>query len=99
MQRTRTEDIVMDMWKTLEVDGCVWQVRSVSNPDLGTEPGQAVLEFQAESGNLPPRRVVVEESALSGMDEAALRSAYLKALPIGGDFYGRPGKRMPDVQD
>jgi hypothetical protein len=31
------------------------------------------------------------------MDEAGLRSAFLQARPIGGDFYGRPGKRMPDA--
>jgi hypothetical protein len=31
------------------------------------------------------------------MDEAALKSAYLRARPIGGDYYGRPGKRMSDM--
>jgi hypothetical protein len=87
---------MMEGWKTIEADGCVWQVRSVTNPDLGTEPGQAVLEFQAEDGNRPPRRVVVEQGSLHAMDEPALRAAYQRALPIGGDHYGRPGKRMTD---
>jgi hypothetical protein len=86
----------MEGWKTLEADGCTWHVRSVTNPDLGLDAGHAVLEFQAADGNLPPRRVVVEESSLQAMDEAALRSAFLRALPIGGDHYGRPGKRMTD---
>jgi hypothetical protein len=86
----------MEGWKTIEVDGQVWQVRSVINPDLGLDADQAVLEFQAEDGNLPTRRVVVPQSALHGMDDQALRSAYLRALPIGGDHYGRPGKRMSD---
>jgi hypothetical protein len=31
------------------------------------------------------------------MDDAALRAAYMKARPIGGDHYGRPGKHMTDA--
>jgi hypothetical protein len=88
---------MIEGWRTVEADGCVWQVRSVVSPDMGVDRGQAVLEFVAESGNIPPRRVVVDSDALANMDEAALRSAYLKALPIGGDHYGRPGKRMTDL--
>jgi hypothetical protein len=91
------QDGNMENWKTLEADGCVWHVRSVTNPDLGTEPGQSVLEFQAEGSTLPPRRVVMADAVLQEMDEAELRSAYLRALPIGGDHYGRPGKRMTDA--
>jgi hypothetical protein len=85
------------MWKTIEADGCVWQVRSLSNPDMTTDEGQIVLEFQANDGNLPPRRIVVSERELGTMDEHRLRAAYLRALPIGGDHYGRPGKRMSDA--
>lgn len=88
----------MDRWKTIEADGCTWQVRTVKNPDLGTAEGQSVLEFQPDGANLPPRRVVVEDSALKEMDEEQLRSAYLRALPIGGDHYGRPGKHMSDIR-
>ena len=40
---------------------------------------------------------VVAAGSLEHMDEGALRAAYLRALPIGGDHYGRPGKRMTDV--
>jgi hypothetical protein len=85
------------MWRTIEADGCVWQVRSLSNPDMATAEGQTVLEFQPQDGNRPTRRVVVEEGELGTMDEARLRAAYLRALPIGGDHYGRPGKRMTDA--
>jgi hypothetical protein len=86
----------MDRWKTIEADGCTWHVRALNNPDIGTAPGQSVLEFQSAEGTLPPRRLVVEDSALNEMGEEELRRAYLKALPIGGDHYGRPGKRMLD---
>ena len=84
------------MWRTIEADGCVWEVRAVQNPDLGVEAGQQLLEFRPRDGNRPPRRVVTADISLDDMDEAHLRSAYLQALPIGGDHYGRPGKRMAD---
>jgi hypothetical protein len=87
----------MDRWKSIEADGCTWHVRTVTNPDMGTTPGQSVLEFQPEGGTLPARRLVVEDSALQDMDDEKLRRAYLRALPIGGDHYGRPGKRMTDA--
>jgi hypothetical protein len=86
------------MWRTIEADGCVWEVRAVHNPDLGTEPGRELLEFRPREGNRPPRRVVIGlDAGLDEMDEAQLRSAYLQARPIGGDHYGRPGKRMTDA--
>jgi hypothetical protein len=85
------------MWKSIEADGCVWQVRAVSNPDAGLGSDQEVLEFQSQEGTLPPRRLVIDRGALEEMDDAQLHSAYLKALPIGGDHYGRPGKRMTDA--
>jgi len=85
-------------WRTLEADGCTWEVRSVVNsPDTGAAPDEEVLEFTTRAVTMPPRRVVVRTGALETMDEAALRSAYLRARPIGGDHYGRPGKRMSDV--
>lgn len=84
-------------WKTLEADGCTWEVRStVNSPGTGAPAGEDVLEFTTTSANMPPRRVVVEAGSLQRMDETALRSAYLRARPIGGDHYGRPGKRMSD---
>jgi hypothetical protein len=86
-------------WKTLEADGCTWEVRSlVNSPDTGAAEGEDVLEFTTQEANRPPRRVVVSAGALESMDETALRSAYLRARPIGGDHYGRPGKTMSDVR-
>ena len=86
------------MWRTIEADGCVWEVRVVHNPDLGGDPNTELLEFRPSEGSRPPRRVVVaRHKSLDEMDEAQLRSAYMQALPIGGDHYGRPGKRMSDA--
>ena len=84
------------MWRTIEADGCVWEVRAVHNPDLGTDPGRELLEFRPRDGNRPPRRVIGSTS-LDAMDETQLRSAFVQARPIGGDHYGRPGKRMSDT--
>jgi len=85
-------------WKTLEADGCTWEVRSVASaPELDAAVREDVLEFRTDNVNMPPRRVAVEGGALERMDEAGLRSAYLRARPIGGDHYGRPGKRMTDA--
>jgi hypothetical protein len=89
-------DEVAESWKSIEADGCTWQVRSVVNPDM-VSGRQEVLEFQPQDGNRPPRRIVVDEGALHDMDEASLRAAYVQARPIGGDHYGRPGKRMSDA--
>lgn len=85
-------------WKTLDADGCTWDVRSVNPPDTGSAADEDVLEFATANANMPSRRIVVEAGALQHMDEAALRSAYLRARPIGGDHYGRPGKRMADAE-
>jgi hypothetical protein len=86
------------MWKTIEADGCKWEVYALVNPpDTGAAPGEEVLEFRTQEANRPPRRVVVAAGSLQSMDDAALRSAYLRARPIGGDHYGRPGKRMSDA--
>lgn len=89
----------MEGWKTFEAEGSTWQVRLVTNPAFGLEDGQTVLEFQATGGTLPPRRVVVDHVSLEDLDDAALRSAFQKARPIGGDFYGRPGKKMTDAPE
>ena len=85
-------------WKTLDADGCTWEVRSVVNsPGTGTASNEDVLEFRTADVNMPPRRLVVPAGSLEHMDDDALRAAYLRALPIGGDHYGRPGKRMTDA--
>lgn len=81
------------MWKTIEADGCTWQIRTVSAPETDGE----MLEFQADEGNRPIRRLRVDAGSLEHMDDDQLRTAYLQARPIGGDHYGRPGKRMGDA--
>jgi hypothetical protein len=86
-------------WKTLDADGCIWEVRAIVNPpDTGAAPDQELLEFRTTGANMPPRRVVVSAGSLRDMDETALRAAYMRAHPIGGDHYGRPGKRMGDAR-
>jgi hypothetical protein len=74
-------------------------VRSVANlTDTGTAVDEEMLEFATPAVNMPPRRILVPAGSLAEMDEEALRSAYLRARPIGGDHYGRPGKRMGDTR-
>jgi hypothetical protein len=85
-------------WRTIDADGCTWEVRSVvHSPDTGAAPTEDLLEFRTADVNMPPRRIVVSAGSLEQMDEDTLRAAYLRARPIGGDHYGRPGKRMGDT--
>ena len=89
------------MWRRIDADGCEWEVSATAaTTELGHEgrpDAEEILEFRALDGVRPPRRLVVAAGALATMDEDALLSAYRQARPIGGDFYGRPGKRMGDV--
>jgi hypothetical protein len=84
------------MWRTLEADGCTWEVRVVSS-EVGEQPNQEILEFRPTQPIRPTRRVAVQVGAFGNMTQEALEAAYRQARPIGGDFYGRPGKRMPDA--
>ena len=91
----------MIAWRTLDADGCEWQVRAVPRPEEGgrDQAGkEEVLEFRTAEGTRPPRRLAVPAGALAGMDAEALRVAYMQARPIGGDHYGRPGKTMTDAR-
>lgn len=88
------------MWRRFEAEGVEWEVRAV--PSLtgsgnGVRSGDEILEFRSSDANLPARRVVVEAGILAEMGEQALRAAFQRAHPIGGDHYGRPGKKMGDV--
>ena len=87
-------------WKHITMDGVDWEVRAISSelPD-GQQSEDELLEFRPRQSTMPPRRVAIRRGALGGLDDVALRSAFLQARPIGGDFYGRPGKRMPDVTE
>jgi hypothetical protein len=88
------------MWRCIQIDGCEWEVRALVRDDQlyhqGAEPGE-VLEFRARDGLHPPRRLAIPPGALTRMDDEALFVAYREARPIGGDYYGRPGKQMSDV--
>jgi hypothetical protein len=85
-------------WKHITVDGVQWEVRAVSSELPGGGNGdEELLEFRSREATMPPRRVTIRRGALAGISEDDLRSAFLQARPIGGDYYGRPGKRMPDV--
>jgi len=79
------------LWRTLHADDCEWEVGIVSSED------EEILEFRPKQATRPPRRLAIEKGALEKMDDDALRSAYTRARPIGADYYGRPGKRMSDM--
>ncbi len=69
--------------------------RAGAHGATGAEP--ELLEFRSADPNRPPRRLLVDAGRLARMDDEALRRALRQARPIGGDFYGRPGKRMGDT--
>lgn len=89
------------MWRSFEAEGTSWEVSSapadaagaVARPDRDRE----LLEFRSSDPNRPARRLLVDAGSFATMDEGALRRALRQARPIGGDFYGRPGKRMNDA--
>lgn len=88
------------MWRRLQADGCEWEVRAVMHEEAngqGADPdAREVLEFRAVDGLRRPRRVA-GAPGLEALDDAALLAAFRRARPIGGDYYGRPGKLMSDV--
>ncbi len=79
------------LWRTLHADDCDWEVGVVSSED------EEIIEFRPTLPTRPPRRLAVAKGSLEAMDDDALKSAYTRARPIGGDYYGRPGKRMSDI--
>jgi hypothetical protein len=79
------------LWRTLQADDCEWEVGVVSIED------EEIIEFRPKEQTRATRRVAIEKGSFGDMDEEALRSAYSRARPIGGDYYGRPGKRMSDM--
>jgi hypothetical protein len=79
------------LWRTLHADDCDWEVGVISSGD------EEIIEFRPKQNTRPPRRLAVAKGALDSMDDNALKSAYTRARPIGGDYYGRPGKRMSDI--
>ena len=87
-------------WRRIEEDGMEWEARVVAGPQQSDPAGsgdEEMLEFVCVDGSRQARRLAVEAGSFPGMDEKSLRRAYRRALPIGGDHYGRPGKRMNDT--
>ena len=86
------------MWRTIEADGCTWEVRVISSES--EQEDQETLEFRPAgqgAATRPPRRFIIARGAADKMNNDQLLAAHVQARPIGGDFYGRPGKRMPDA--
>lgn len=82
-------------WRRMKAEGLEWEVRAVARD--AASGGEDVLEFQPLEQRLPVRRLAVPAGALEAMDENALQAAFVQARPIGADYYGRPGKTMPDM--
>ncbi|HEX7118435.1 MAG TPA: hypothetical protein VF212_06585 [Longimicrobiales bacterium] len=88
------------VWRHIHADGCDWEVRASAREDLRADPAREsedVLEFRCLDALRPPRRVAVASGALARMSDDELLAAYRQALPIAGDYYGRPGKPMNDL--
>ena len=83
------------IWPTIDADGCTWQVRVISGSD--GDAGNDIIEFTPDDRARPVRRLAIERGEQDDLGETELRSAFRQARPIGGDFYGRPGKRMSDA--
>ena len=88
-------------WRRIEQEGAEWEVRVTagaqqSDPHESTD--EEMLEFICMDGTRKVRRLAVAAGAVSSMDETALTRAFREARPIGGDHYGRPGKRMDDAR-
>ncbi len=84
-------------WRRIREDGAEWEARVIAGPGPEVEDDHELLEFVCIDGSRKSRQVAVAAGAYPDMDEAALHRAFLKARPIGGDHYGRPGKQMNDA--
>lgn len=86
------------MWRTIEADGCTWEIRVISSES--EQEDQDIIEFRPNehgAATRPPRRFAIARGSAEKMSDDQLLAAHVQARPIGGDFYGRPGKRMPDA--
>ncbi len=87
-------------WRRIHEDGTEWEARIVPAPrqtEQELRADEELLEFVCVDGSRKPRQVAVPGGAYRDMDDDALHRAFVKARPIGGDFYGRPGKHMNDM--
>lgn len=88
-------------WRRIRDEGVEWEARIVPSPgqtEAVPDADQEVLEFVCVDGSRKARQLAVTPGAYGDMDEEGLRKAFLKARPIGGDHYGRPGKQMNDAR-
>jgi hypothetical protein len=88
-------------WRRIRADGAEWEARVIAGPRPTSPPSDAdldLLEFVCLDGSRKSRQVAIATDAYGEMDDAALQRAFLQARPIGGDHYGRPGKRMNDSE-
>ena len=87
----------MHTWRRIKADGTEWEVRIISEAEGGSRE-RDIIEFRALDGSAQPRRTAVEKNQLDALTDADLAAVYRRAAPIAGDFYGRPGKTMPDAR-
>ena len=92
---SRKEGRVKSIWPTIDADGCTWQVRVISGAD-GSEDND-IIEFTPDDRTRPVRRLAIARGADEDLGETELHTAFRQSRPIGGDYYGRPGKRMRDA--
>lgn len=88
-------------WRRIQTDGAEWEARVIASPRQTSPSPDAdldLLEFVCLDGSRKSRQVAIALDAYGEMDDAGLQRAFLQARPIGGDHYGRPGKRMNDTQ-
>lgn len=88
-------------WRRINQEGAEWEARTVSGP-AQTDPGhqgdeEEILEFVCLDQPRQTRRLAVRPGSLAQMSDEQLHRAFVQARPIGGDHYGRPGKRMDDI--
>ncbi len=87
-------------WRRIEEDGVEWEARTVPGPrqtDPGLEGDEEILEFVCLDGTRKARRLAIGAGSLEQMDGDELHRAYVRARPISGDHYGRPGKPASDT--
>jgi hypothetical protein len=88
-------------WRRIHADGAEWEARVIEGPRPTSLPPDGdldLLEFVCLDGTRKSRQVAIAAASYGDMDDAALQRSFLQARPIGGDHYGRPGKRMNDSQ-
>jgi hypothetical protein len=87
-------------WIRIQEEGAEWEARVIASPgQTEAVPGSddEVLEFVCIDGSRKARQLAVAQGSYESMDEEALHRAFLRARPIGGDHYGRPGKTTNDA--